>query len=133
VSTPTAELTTTAPARIKSPRVATFTAGVTTGRLYLALTAAALTLAALSLLLPSTPSYDPWSWLIWGRQIIHLDLQTTGGPSWKPLPVLFTTIFAPFGSAQPDLLLVLSRAGALMAIAMTFRIAWRIARPLVAE
>jgi hypothetical protein len=106
---------------------------LTGGRLYLVLVAGALIIAAVSLLLPSTPSYDPWSWLIWGRQIIHLDLQTAGGPSWKPLGVLLTTIFAPFGSAQPDLLLVASRAGALLAIAMTFRIAWRIGRPLVAE
>ncbi|HEY2596157.1 MAG TPA: hypothetical protein VGK33_19875, partial [Chloroflexota bacterium] len=103
------------------------------GRLYLVLAAAAIALAALSLLIPSTPSYDPWSWLIWGRQIIHLDLHTAGGPSWKPLGVLLTTIFAPFGGAQPDLLLIASRAGALLAIAMTFRIAWRIGRPLVAE
>ena len=46
-----------------------------------------LALAALSLLAPSSPTYDPWAWLIWGRQIVHLDLITTGGPSWKPLPV----------------------------------------------
>ena len=133
MSTPTAELSPVAPARLKPLRSAAFTTRWTPARLYLSLIAAALALSALSLLLPSTPSYDPWSWLIWGRQIIHLDLQTTGGPTWKPLGVLLTTIFALFGSAQPNLLLVVSRAGALMAIAMTFRIAWRIARPLVAD
>jgi hypothetical protein len=133
VSTRTAELSPAASARLKPPRTASFTAGITPGRLYLGLTLGALALAALSLLLPSTPSYDPWSWLIWGRQVIHLDLQTAGGPSWKPLGVLLTTIFALFGRAQPDLLLVVSRAGAVMAVAMTFRIAWRITRPLVAE
>src|ERR671914_2785941 len=42
-------------------------------------------LAALSLLLPSEPSYDPWAWLVWGREIVHLELDTEGGPSWKPL------------------------------------------------
>ena len=105
----------------------------TVGRLYLALAFAAILIAALSLLLPSTPSYDPWSWLIWGRQIIHLDLQTTGGPTWKPLTVLLATIFAPFGRAQPDLLLVADRAGAAMAVLMSFRISWRILRPLVSE
>ena len=26
----------------------------------------ALAVGALSLLFPSTPSHDPWSWLIWG-------------------------------------------------------------------
>jgi hypothetical protein len=94
-------------------------------------TGAALILAALSLLLPSTPSYDPWAWLGWGRQIVHLNLHTTGGPSWKPLPVLFTTVFAPFGSAQPELWLLVARAGALLALAMVFRLAHRITAGLL--
>ena len=65
--------------------------------------AAIVGIAALSLLIPSTPSYDPWAWLVWGREIVHLNLQTTGGPSWKPLPMIFTTVFALFGRAAPDL------------------------------
>jgi hypothetical protein len=101
------------------------------GRLYLVLAGVALALAALSLLIPSTPSYDPWSWLVWGREIAHLDLVTTGGPTWKPLPVIFTTVFSLFGNASPDLWLVVARAGALMAVAMTFKIAWRMMRDLV--
>jgi len=102
------------------------------GRFYLVLGAAALAIAALSLLIPSTPSYDPWAWLVWGHEIVHLDLHTTGGPSWKPLPMLFTTVFALFGKAQPDLWLVVARAGALIAVAMVFKIAWRLTRDLVA-
>lgn len=97
-------------------------------RFYVWLVAVALALAGLSLLIPSTPSYDPWAWLVWGREIVHLNLQTTGGPSWKPLPMLFTTVFSLFGSAAPDMWLVVARAGALMAIAMTFRLAWRLTR-----
>src|SRR5437588_2131024 len=103
------------------------------GRFYIGLLAAALTLAAVSLLIPSTPSYDPWSWLIWGREIVHLDLQTTGGPSWKPLPVIFTTIFAPFGKAAPDLWLVIARAGAAAAAVIAFKIAWRVTRDLIGD
>ena len=38
---------------------------------------------------PSTPTYDPWAWILWGRQIAELDLVTEGGPSWKPLPMIF--------------------------------------------
>ena len=98
--------------------------------LYAALAAGAVGIAALSLLLPSTPSYDPWAWLIWGREIVHLDLHTVGGPSWKPLPVLFTTLFAPFGGAAPDLWLVVARAGALAGVVMAFRVAWRLTRGL---
>ena len=122
----TAELT--APAvgtssRFSAPAVARRLAG---GRLYLALAGGALVIGALSLLIPSTPSYDPWAWLVWGREIVHLDLHTTGGPTWKPLPVIFTTLFAPFGRAAPDMWLVVARAGALMAAAMVFKLSWRI-------
>ena len=101
-------------------------------RLYLGLAAGALVIAALSLLIPSTPSYDPWAWLVWGHEIVHLDLHTTGGPSWKPLPMLFTTVFALFGKAQPDLWLIIARAGAIVCVAMVFKIAWRLTRDLVA-
>jgi hypothetical protein len=106
------------------------TGGVLSGsfsgwRLYGALIGAALLISALSLLIPSTPSYDPWSWLVWGREILHGSLHTPGGPTWKPLPVIFTTIFAIFGRAQPDLWLVVGRAGALSAVLMVFRLAAR--------
>jgi hypothetical protein len=94
----------------------------------LVLGALSLVLAAASLLLPSTPSYDPWAWIIWGREIIHLDLVTSGGPTWKPLPMIFTTLFAPFGSAAPALWLLVARAGGIMAIFLTFRLAFRLAR-----
>jgi hypothetical protein len=125
MSVPSAELT--APS-IGAPRRAA--AGAKFGRLagwrlYAALAAGALVVGALSLLIPSTPSYDPWAWLVWGREIVHLDLHTTGGPTWKPLPVLFTTAFAPFGSAAPDLWLVVARAGAVMAAVMVFRVSAR--------
>ncbi len=80
---------------------------------------------ALSLLFPSTPSYDPWSWLVWGREIEHLSLHTPGGPTWKPLPVIFTTLFALFGTAQPNLWLVVARAGAVLGCLMVFRLSAR--------
>lgn len=95
-----------------------------------ALIAASLGLSALTLLYPSTPTYDPWAWIIWGREIFHLDLVTTQGPSWKPLPVIFTTLFAPFGEASPDLWLVVARAGGLLALAGGFRVATRLVEPL---
>lgn len=87
-----------------------------------------LGLAALSLLGPSEPTYDPWAWLIWGREITHLDLDTLSGPSWKPLPVLFTTPFALLGDdVAPFLWLLVARAGGLLAIAMAYRLAARFA------
>lgn len=90
------------------------------------LLAACVAVAVLSVLLPSTPTYDPWSWLTWGREILHLDLNTLQGPSWKPLPVLFTTVFALVGPAAPDLWLVVARAGGFFAMVMIFRLAVRL-------
>src|SRR5579884_754971 len=130
VSAPTAELT--APA-VRPPLAQSERAPRKLrpgGQLYLWLGLAALLIAACSLLIPSTPSYDPWAWLVWGREIVHLNLQTTGGPSWKPLPMIFTTVFALFGGAAPDLWLVVARAGAVMAVVMTFKMAWRVTRDL---
>ncbi|HEX3977007.1 MAG TPA: hypothetical protein VHW96_12145 [Solirubrobacteraceae bacterium] len=96
---------------------------------YFGLVLVTLTVGALSLLIPSTPSYDPWSWLVWSRQIIHGHLTiTSGGTSWKPLPMIFTIPFALFGKAAPDLWLVVARAGALAAVAMVFRLAYRLTR-----
>jgi hypothetical protein len=92
---------------------------------------ACLVLAALSLLGPSEPSYDPWAWLVWGREIAHLSLDTTGGPSWKPLPVIFTTVVAPLSKLDRGvpvaLWMVVARAGGLVALLLAFRVAARIA------
>src|SRR3954468_2140539 len=91
-----------------------------------ALGAAWLGLAALSLLAPTTPTYDPWAWLIWGREVLHLDLNTNFGPSWKPLPVALTTLFALVPGAAPALWVAVARAGALAALVLAFRVARRL-------
>ena len=87
---------------------------------------ACVALAVLSLLAPSTPSYDPWAWIVWGREVAALELDTRFGPSWKPLPVLFTTPFSLFGDAAPELWLVVARAGALMGLVAAFQLARRL-------
>ena len=56
-----------------------------------ALVGGALAVAALSLLLPYALAFDPWAWAVWGREVWHLSLDSTSGPSWKPFPVVFTT------------------------------------------
>ncbi|MGH2914606.1 MAG: hypothetical protein ACRDMX_06440 [Solirubrobacteraceae bacterium] len=101
-------------------------------RPYIWVAAAAITIAAVSLLFPSTPNYDPWAWVIWGREIVHGHLVTSGGPTWKPLPMFFTTVFAPLGDAAPDMWLVVARAGGLMALAMAFILAARLTRDAIA-
>jgi len=94
-----------------------------------ALLAGCLALAALTLLYAGEPTYDPYSWIIWGREIGELALDTTGGPSWKPLPVLFTTPFSLAGDAAPALWVLVARAGGLLALAMAYRLAARLAGP----
>ena len=86
-----------------------------------------LAVAALTLLFPSTPTYDPWAWILWGREITQLDLVTEGGPSWKPLPILFTTPFALFGQdLAPYLWVWVARAGGLLGCVMAYRLASRL-------
>ncbi len=84
-------------------------------------------LAALSLLLPWDPVYDPWGWLVWGREVADLALDTSSGPSWKPLPVLFTTPFSAIGAAAPALWLLVARIGWLAAVALAALLAGRVA------
>src|SRR3954469_4760635 len=67
------------------------------------------------------------AWLVWGREIAHLDLSTVDGPSWKPLPVAFTTVFSFAGGAAPALGLVGARAGTLLGAVLAYRIAARLA------
>src|SRR5437764_6453816 len=88
-----------------------------------AVAAVCLALGLLSLIGPSSPTYDPWAWLIWGREVLHLDLDTQFGPSWKPLPVVVTTVFALVPGAAPALWVAVARAGGLAALAFAFRVA----------
>ncbi len=126
LSVPTADPSASAPGAAGRPAGERHAQADSSGRFYVWLVLAALAIAALSLLFPSTPSYDPWAWLVWGREILHLGLHTPGGPTWKPLPMVFTTVFALFGQAQPDLWLVIARAGALIACVMVFKLSARI-------
>lgn len=91
-------------------------------------------LAGLSLLMPSAPTTDPWGWIVWGREVLHLDLSTVvpGPPSWKPLPVLITTPLALTGAAAPTLWLFVARSGALASLAVAARLTNRLAGPWAA-
>jgi hypothetical protein len=93
----------------------------------------ALILAGLfTLIFRGAPTYDPWAWIIWGREIIHGDLVTTSGPSWKPLPMLFTIPFAVFGDIAPDLWMWVARASALVGIVAVADLASRLGGRLAA-
>jgi hypothetical protein len=80
-------------------------------------------------ILPTVPSYDPWSWINWGRAVFspHISFIVNGGPSWKPLPMVFTTIYGLLGSAAPTLWVITARVGGLLAIWGTWRLTNRLA------
>lgn len=79
--------------------------------------------------LPTVPSYDPFSWIIWGREVSdpHLAFAISGGPSWKPLPFAFTTVYGLFGSAAPALWVITARVGGLLGLIGAWRVAARLA------
>jgi hypothetical protein len=91
---------------------------------------AALAIAAASLLLPWALAFDPQAWVVWGRDAAHFALDTRGGPSWKPLPVVVMTPLSLTGSAAPALWLIVARAGGLLAVAGAAVLATRLAGPV---
>lgn len=83
-----------------------------------------LTAAALSaLVIAPAPSYDPWAWLLWGREIAEGTLSTDEGPAFKPLPVAVCALLAPLGDAAPVVWVILARAGAVAAVVLAFVLA----------
>lgn len=93
-----------------------------------AVLAGCVVLALVSLVVvPSTITFDPLTWATWAREIVHVDLNTNGGPAWKPLPVMVDVIFAPFGAVSKWVWLAVARAGALLGVAMAYRLAKRLA------
>jgi len=89
-------------------------------------------LAIVSLAVPATLGYDPWAWLVWGREVGRASLDTTGGPSWKPLPVAGTTLLAPLGGLVVPAYTVLARTAALLGVVAVARLAARLGGPVAA-
>ena len=88
-------------------------------RAILAILAAA---AASPLLVRAAPGYDPWTWLLWGREVASGTLSTADGPAFKPLPVAVCALLAPLGSAAPVLWVVFVRAAAGVALWLAYRL-----------
>jgi hypothetical protein len=89
-------------------------------------------LAAASLALSATPSFDAWGWVLWGRELAgHGAFSTANYPSWKPLPALVTTVWATLAPGhEPALWLVTARAGGLVALVLAGRLAARFGGPI---
>jgi hypothetical protein len=83
----------------------------------------AVAVAALSaLVIAPAPSYDPWAWLLWGREIVHGTLSTAEGPAFKPLPVAAGALLAPLGEAAPVAWVIVARTGTVLAVLLAFRL-----------
>ena len=102
---------------------------MTTSRL-LCVVSACIGLAGASLLIADEPVYDAWAWLVWGRELAHLGLDTSSGPSWKPLPVILAAPLSVAGDAAPQLWLVLVRAAWLGSFVLAGELAYRLAAGL---
>jgi hypothetical protein len=89
--------------------------------------AAAVLVAALSLLVHRALAFDPEAWVVWSRELWSLSIDTSAGPSWKPLPVFVTAVLGASATAW----LVLARAGALMAVAGAWRLGGWVAAALI--
>ena len=72
------------------------------------------------------PGFDPYGWLVWGRQTVAGNLNTNAAPSWKPLPYLFTAPYGLFGHYQLWLWMVTSLAVSVAGAVFAGRIAFRL-------
>ena len=84
-----------------------------------------LALAVLSAIVwPTVPSYDPWSWIVWGREVTdpHISFFIGSGPSWKPLPFLFTMVYGALGAAAPTLWVITARTGGIAGLIGAWRL-----------
>jgi hypothetical protein len=88
---------------------------------------AGLAIAGLSLLVEHSTESDLWAWLIWGREVTHLALDTSYGPTWKPLTVLLAVPLSVSATAAPTLTLLVIRAAWLLAFILAYRIGNRLA------
>lgn len=89
--------------------------------------AVALAGAALVTWARTRPGFDPYGWLVWGHQTLTGSLDTNAAPSWKPLPYVFTVVFALAGhSAELRLWMIASTALSLAGVVFAGRIAWRL-------
>jgi hypothetical protein len=86
-----------------------------------------LVVAAASLAFPSAPTYDPWAWIVFGKELVvpGPGFSTVASTGWKPLAVLFTAPLALAGSAAPSLWLVVVRFAGLAALTLAFRLGAR--------
>ena len=85
-----------------------------------------------ALLVAPAPTYDSWSWLLWGREVASLSLSTAEGPAFKPLPVAVCAVLSLLGPAAPVAWVLIARAGAVVAVWAAYRAGGALAAVAVA-
>jgi hypothetical protein len=92
-----------------------------------ATTVALLVLSTLLIVWARTrPGFDPYGWLVWGHQTLHLSLDTNGAPSWKPLPYVFDVPYALVGRSALWLWMITAVGFGLSGAIFGGRIAYRL-------
>ena len=71
------------------------------------------------------PGFDPYGWLTWGHMTFH-GLDTNAAPSWKPLPYVFTVVYALLGSHELRLWMITSAAISLSGVIFAGRIVYKL-------
>ena len=82
--------------------------------------------AAILILSRVSPSYDPYGWLVWGYQALHLRLSLAGAPSWKPVTFLFTFPYSLLGFQSVHLWALTAAAMSLAGPVVAGRIAYKL-------
>ncbi len=80
--------------------------------------------AALVVWARTRPGFDPYGWLTWGHQTIAGSLDTNAAPSWKPLPYVFTVVYALAGHHELRLWMITSAAVSLSGVVFAGRVAY---------
>src|ERR1700759_3565328 len=84
-----------------------------------------LVAAALVFWARTRPGFDPYGWMTWGHMTFH-GLDTNAAPSWKPLPYVFTVVYALFGTHELRLWMITSAAIALSGVVFAGRIVYKL-------
>ncbi|MGH2890380.1 MAG: hypothetical protein ACRDNJ_12210 [Solirubrobacteraceae bacterium] len=82
--------------------------------------------AALVVWARTRPGFDPYGWMVWGHQTLQGTLDTNAAPSWKPLPYIFTVVYALFGAHELRLWMITSAAVSLSGVVFAARIAFKL-------
>ncbi len=81
----------------------------------------------------ASPGFDPYGWLVWGYQTMHLNLNLGGAPSWKPVTYLFTVPYSLTGHYSYWLWIVTAVAFALAGPIVAGRLAFRLVHDSTGE